>query len=74
VYQALAARKQSGLEIIPAVEMSTLYNGGKVHILGCYVDISDKQFLQSLANIAHARLERARKMVKNCKTWVPAVS
>jgi len=54
VKQALAAGTPAGLEIIPAVEMSSLYNGGEVHILGYYVDVNDMQFLQSLAGIARS--------------------
>ncbi|SFR14163.1 PHP domain-containing protein [Desulfoscipio geothermicus] len=64
VKEALKTGSYGGLKVIPAVEMSTLYDGGEVHILGYYVNIDDGQFLQCLSRIAQARIERAQGMVK----------
>lgn len=64
VEEALAAAAAAGLEVIPAVELSTLYRGGEVHILGYFVDWRDKELLEALDRILAAREGRARGMVE----------
>lgn len=63
VEEALRAGAELGVEVIPAVEFSTLYRGGEVHILGYCIDYNNSALREELRAIAGARLDRARKMV-----------
>lgn len=53
------------LRVIPGVELSTDVDKGEVHILGYFVDYTDKEFRASLETMRNSRVERARKMVEN---------
>lgn len=62
--EALAAGRQVGVEVIPAVEMSTDVDEGEIHILGYFIAHHDQQFQTLLSTLREARLGRARKMVE----------
>lgn len=53
-----------GVEFIEGIELSSHYNNFEVHILGYFVDISDKNFLESLKNVKDLREERLIKMAE----------
>ena len=59
---AIEAAAGSDLEIIPGVELSTFYKKQEIHIVGLYVDHTDKKFLSALDHIRFLREERNRKM------------
>ncbi|SFG22682.1 hypothetical protein SAMN05660649_01035 [Desulfotomaculum arcticum] len=61
--EALAAGNEQGVEVLPCVELSTLYNGGEVHILGYFIDWRSAKLLNKLKQIMDCRIERARQMV-----------
>jgi len=63
IQEALESGSELGVEVIPAVEFSTLYDGGEVHILGYCVDWKDSELKARLKAVADARLNRARGMV-----------
>lgn len=63
VEEALSEGTKLGVKVIPALEFSTLYRGGEVHILGYCIDWKDKNLLARLKAVSGARLERARGMV-----------
>lgn len=63
VAEALRAGEELGVEVLPAVELSTLHRGGEVHILGYCIDWEDQALLEKLETVAGARLSRARQMV-----------
>lgn len=48
VGEALAAAGDSPLEVVPGVELSCLYKEKEIHILGLYIDHTDKAFLDFL--------------------------
>lgn len=67
VDEALAVGKIAGVEVVPAVEMSSEADGTDVHFLGYFIDHKDPKLLDSLAALRMARYERARVMVERLK-------
>lgn len=63
VAEATEAGRELGVEVVPAVEMSTDVADNEVHVLGYFIDIADAPFQALLATLREARLGRARKMV-----------
>lgn len=67
-----AARKaaQYPLELIPGIELSTVYDGHhEIHILGYYIHPDNPELRNTLDLLTKSRLNRARRMVeqlKNC--------
>jgi len=53
--------KDSGITLIPAVEMSTRLNTG-FHVLGYNMDITNKKFLKTLDLLKNARLDYLNKV------------
>ncbi|MEG2893154.1 MAG: PHP domain-containing protein [Clostridium sp.] len=52
------------IEIIPGIELSTVYNGAEIHILGYYFDYTNTKLIETLDMIKTFRLTRGEKMVK----------
>jgi predicted metal-dependent phosphoesterase TrpH len=65
VGQALSAGREKGVEVIPCTELSTIFKGMDIHILGYYIDIENRNLKDWLLKFEHARARRAEKMVKN---------
>ena len=64
--EAYAAAKNTGLTLIPAVELSALEPEGlDVHVLGFRVDPADCGFRGVLADLRAARRERAAAMIRS---------
>ncbi len=59
---AVQAAKGTGIEVIPAIEFSTEYEGKDIHILGLYIDYSGKEFKKYLKDFQDSRDLRNRKM------------
>jgi predicted metal-dependent phosphoesterase TrpH len=55
--------KKLGVEVIPAVELSSDLNGQDIHFLGYFINYEDKKFQKRLAELRNLRAERAAKMV-----------
>ncbi len=55
--------KNLKLEIIPGVEINTIYKGYEVHILGYYMDSTNKAFVEMLQYQQKARIEQTHKIV-----------
>lgn len=64
VSEALFAASDSGLEVIPGIELSSVYQGTEIHILGFYADIHAPEFLSRLETIRTVRLERNEEMLR----------
>lgn len=60
--QAICNRR--GINLIPAVELSSYYNPSDIHILGYYIDIKNSALLQKLAELRAERIERIKKITK----------
>ena len=64
VSAALRRGAELGLEVIPGVELSTIFHGRDVHILGYFVDIHDRVLLDYLQLFRDKRHGRAERMVR----------
>lgn len=63
--EALAAAVvYPSLSVIPGIEISTDVPSGEVHMLGYFIDFTDKDFLKKLNVMRSSREQRARAMVK----------
>ena len=61
-YQAV--QNHPGVEIIPAIELSTDVPGSEIHILGYFIDLEDMAFQRTLTRFREGRYERGRLMVE----------
>lgn len=64
VAEAMAAGQQSGVTVIPGVEINTDVPGAEVHVLGYYLDPDHAELVEQLARIREGRVGRARKMAE----------
>lgn len=62
IAEAVAAAEGTELEVIPAIEFSTEYEGKDIHILGLYIDYSGKEFRKYLKDFRESRDLRNHKM------------
>jgi len=67
IESALEEGKLNGIEIIPAVELSSGLDCRDIHFLGYYIDYRNKGFRRQLAELRKYRTERASKMVELLK-------
>jgi hypothetical protein len=51
------------VELIPGVEINTIWKHEEIHILGYYMDMTDKSFKEMLINQQHARVNQTHKIV-----------
>lgn len=55
------------LELVPGVEINTIWKGLEIHILGYYMDLENKGFLEMLSGQQHARVDQTVKIIKELK-------
>ncbi len=55
---------KKGINIIPAVELSSYYEPADIHILGYYIDIKNDTLIEKLADLRFERIERIKKITK----------
>ncbi len=60
--EAKAAALECGIKFIPAVEISTTWNGKSVHVVGLNITAASAQLRQGLARLQALRLTRAEEM------------
>lgn len=60
---AIDAASRYGVEIIPGIEFSTIFEEEEIHILGYYIDYKEQWFLDMLKKIQNSRYERASKII-----------
>ncbi len=53
-----------GIEVVPGVEISSMYGKIDVHILGYFFDLDNPEFNNKLEEIRQIRIERAKKIVE----------
>ncbi|MEE8338064.1 MAG: PHP domain-containing protein [Dehalococcoidia bacterium] len=58
-----AAARHPGFTLIPGVELSCDVPGSEVHMLGHFVDRTNREFTNQLERFRRGRVERAEKMV-----------
>jgi len=63
VKPAIASGAESGIEVIPGIELSCDYSGSEIHILGYFVDCDNKELLDKLYDLKKNRIARIHKIV-----------
>jgi len=58
-----AAKTFPQLRVIPCVEISTDVPTGEVHVLGYFIDYTDRELCDTLRRMRNSRIDRARGMV-----------
>jgi len=61
--EAIAVGRDSGLEVIPGIELSASLDGREVHILGYFVNHFNQELVDSLAGFQDERMNRAKRIV-----------
>jgi len=61
---AREAGEEIGLRVIPGSEISAVYQGGSVHILGYFLDTSHPRLVEELETIRDDRVWRAKGMIE----------
>lgn len=61
------ASPKYGVEIVPGIELSTLYEEEEIHILGYFIDYKADWFLDTLQKIQNSRYERAARIIDKLK-------
>lgn len=62
--EAQAAADGLPIEIIPGIELSCVYQGEEIHILGIYVDPTDRVFISETAALKEIRKKRNEEMIR----------
>ncbi len=63
----IAAKALPGLKVIPGIELSTDVPQGEVHVLGYFIDYTDREFQATLEGLRNSRLKRAQGMIIKLK-------
>ena len=63
----ITAKGFRGLKVIPGIELSTDVPQGEVHVLGYFIDYTDREFQATLEGLRNSRLKRAQGMVAKLK-------
>lgn len=58
-----AARAFPSLKVIPAIELSTDVPQGEVHVLGYFINYTDREFQKTLEGLRNSRIKRAQGMI-----------
>ncbi|MBN3555366.1 PHP domain-containing protein [Fictibacillus nanhaiensis] len=58
----LEAKNHKGFTVVPGIEISTLYQGQDIHVLGYFIDYKDEHFLQALSSLTSVR-DKRNKMI-----------
>lgn len=53
------------LEIVPGIEVNTVYEGNEIHVLGYFFDPTNKALLDMIKYQQHVRVQQITKIVKN---------
>jgi predicted metal-dependent phosphoesterase TrpH len=65
VREAQIAGEALGVQVIPGIELSTVFEGKtKLHILGYYIDIENKSLNDRLEQILASRIDRNQRLLK----------
>lgn len=64
---ALKTAKDYGVEVVPAVELSSDLKGRDIHFLGYYIEYTSERLLKHLKKLRQLRFERAVRMVERLR-------
>lgn len=64
IEEAVAAAEGTGLEVVPGTELSCVYEGTEIHIVGLFVRTDRPQLAQSLNRLEQIRRDRNLEMLR----------
>ena len=56
-----------GVNVIPAIELSSYYQPADIHLLGYYIDTKNSALIEKLAELRLERVERIKKITKKLR-------
>lgn len=59
--------KEEGIELVKGIELSCSKNNTEIHILGYFLDLEDKNFIDELENLKKERDSRNEKIIEKFK-------
>ena len=62
------SKKYKGFEVIPGIELGSIYNDEEVHILGYFIDYTSRELLEATKKLKKDRIERGKKIINKLKT------
>ncbi|HIQ72902.1 MAG TPA: PHP domain-containing protein [Candidatus Cottocaccamicrobium excrementipullorum] len=62
--EAVHAANQTGIELVPGIELSCMYEGCEIHILGLYINPNEADFAQAIEELAAVRARRNEEMLR----------
>ncbi len=62
-YVAKEYAKDKSIEIIPGVEINTIYKGYEVHILGYFMDLNNSDFQKLIKSQQQARIKQTKEII-----------
>ena len=65
--EAKELEQKTGVEFVPGVELSAMYEGREVHIIGLYLDCGDAELNEKLQFFQKKRSERAKKIIRKLR-------
>lgn len=72
--RAIAAAKNTALEVIPGVEISTSYKDKEIHIVGLFIDHHNQDFIDGLGSEIKRRSARNELLIKKFNEYGIPVS
>jgi predicted metal-dependent phosphoesterase TrpH len=72
--EALTAGECEGIEIVPGIEISAEFPESTLHILGYYVDFTNRAFLDNISILQKARNERNPAIIKKLQALGLAIT
>lgn len=69
IEEAKQCAKEYNIEVISGIEFSTKYNDTEIHILGLYIDETNKDFVKNLDYIVQSREIRNEKMIQKLNDY-----
>jgi predicted metal-dependent phosphoesterase TrpH len=64
IEEARKTAKELSVQFIPGIELSAVYKGKDIHILGLFIDEKNKAFQNAIESFKKSREERNLKMIK----------
>lgn len=64
ISEAVKAADRTGIELVPGIEFSCVYQKTEIHILGLYINIHDPAFSAQLQKLLDIRSQRNEEMIR----------
>lgn len=74
IAQARTAAKKAGIELIPGIEFAAYYKEKEIHIVGLFIDETDKAFAATIKQLAADRSERNLQIIQRMQAAGVAIS